>query len=129
MTKVKETKSERFLRLVQSRVPKALEAIRLIGQLGSSNYESTTDEVSEINDVLTDSLDTAMLELGYVKAPQPTATAANTPTGYEAPDPVKSEIITTPTGPEWAMIGEALEALNEGHTEVAKAKLLEALSN
>lgn len=119
-TAAKESKSERFLRLVQARVPKALEAIRLIGQLGSANYESTTEEVAEINEVMTDSLNSAMTELGYIKTPDASATAVAEPT-----EPVAR---TTVTGPEWSLISQAYEALLDGDPDLAEEKLKEAIA-
>ena len=43
-----ETKAEKFHRLAEKRVPKAGDAIRLVGQLSSANYESTSDEATAI---------------------------------------------------------------------------------
>lgn len=42
----------RFRRLAEKRVSKALNAIRLIGNLASGNYEHTEAEVTEIVEVL-----------------------------------------------------------------------------
>lgn len=43
-----ETSHEKFLRLAEKRVPKALDAIRLVGQLSSTNYSNTDEEADEI---------------------------------------------------------------------------------
>ncbi len=42
----------RFRRLAEKRVSKALNAIRLIGNLSSGNYEHTKDEVTQIVNAL-----------------------------------------------------------------------------
>ncbi len=47
-----ETKEQRFKRLADKRVNAALVKIRLIGNLASSHYEFTPEQVKKINDVL-----------------------------------------------------------------------------
>lgn len=47
-----ETKHARFLRLVQRRLTRAKEELRLIGQLASPNYENTPEEAKEIVRIL-----------------------------------------------------------------------------
>jgi len=47
-----ETKEERFMRLAEKRIPKAMDAIRLVGQLSSANYEYTPEMAQEISDAL-----------------------------------------------------------------------------
>lgn len=44
----KETKHEAFLRLMQRRLERALEELRLVSQLSSSNYENTPEEAEEV---------------------------------------------------------------------------------
>lgn len=51
-----ETKHEKFIRLAEARVPKALDTIRLVGQLSSNNYENEPDEAEEIVTVLRDAV-------------------------------------------------------------------------
>lgn len=48
MGKAKETKHEAFLRLMQRRLGRALEELRLVGQLSSPNYENTAAEAEEV---------------------------------------------------------------------------------
>lgn len=43
-----ETKHDRFLRLMQKRLGRALEELRLVGQLSSSRYENTDAEAREV---------------------------------------------------------------------------------
>ena len=47
-----ETKEQRFKRLADKRVNATLLKIRLIGNLASSNYEFTPDQVKKISDTL-----------------------------------------------------------------------------
>ncbi len=49
---VGETKNERFVRLANSRLRKAVEAIRTMQNLGSSNYESTEEQRTFILEAL-----------------------------------------------------------------------------
>lgn len=48
MTNKKETKHEAFLRLMQRRLGRALEELRLVQQLSSTNYENTPEEAEEV---------------------------------------------------------------------------------
>jgi len=43
-----ETKHDKFLRLAQNRLERALEDFRLISQLASSNYQNTPEEAYEV---------------------------------------------------------------------------------
>jgi len=43
-----ETKHARFLRLMQRRLERALEELRLVSQLRSPNYENTPEEAEEV---------------------------------------------------------------------------------
>lgn len=45
---IKETKTERFTRLAEQRVNKAIDQIRIIGNLSSQQYEFTTEQVEQI---------------------------------------------------------------------------------
>lgn len=45
---MKETKNQKFLRLMQARLERALEDFRLISQLASSNYRNTPEEAHEV---------------------------------------------------------------------------------
>lgn len=48
MSRAKETKQEKFLRLAHRRLYRALEEIRLISQLASANYENTPEQAQEV---------------------------------------------------------------------------------
>jgi len=48
MSQQQEDKHNRFLRLMQRRLERALEELRLVSQLSSSNYENTPDEAQEV---------------------------------------------------------------------------------
>ena len=50
--KAPETKHDRFIRLMQARLEKAWEALRLVSQLASPNYENTPEEAEEVIRVL-----------------------------------------------------------------------------
>lgn len=109
MTEEKETKADKFVRLAAKRVPSAADAIRLVGQLGSSNYEPTPEGIKEIQEYLQGGLDEAMTALGVKARSGPTA-----------PDY---------SGPEWKLADEAMTALIENDTDVALAKLKAAFGH
>jgi hypothetical protein len=109
MPEPKETKAEAFARLAEKRVPNAANAIRLVGQLGSSNYEASAQGITEIQQFLQTSLDEAMTALGVKARSGPTA-----------PDY---------SGPEWKLADEAMTALIENDTDVALAKLKAAFGH
>lgn len=48
MSAVPETKHARFLRLMHRRLERALEELRLVGQLSSQNYENTPEEAEDV---------------------------------------------------------------------------------
>lgn len=47
MSRAPETKHEKFLRLMQKRLTRTLEEMRLVGQLSSTNYERFPEEAEE----------------------------------------------------------------------------------
>jgi len=55
-----ETKAQRFVRLAQARVGKALKAIELIGNLSGSGYEYTPEQVEKITAALTNRVTATM---------------------------------------------------------------------
>lgn len=55
-----ETKSEKFLRLVNARVTRALKAIEQIGKLASPSYDYTEGESIAVTHALQDAIDSAM---------------------------------------------------------------------
>ena len=54
-----ESKHDKFKRLASQRVTNAMKKIELIGQLASSSYESTPEEVEKIFTALQQTLDSA----------------------------------------------------------------------
>lgn len=54
----KETRADAFKRLANARVSKALQAIEVIGNLSSANYEKTPEQVAKIMGALQAELDT-----------------------------------------------------------------------
>jgi len=60
---MKESKSERFHRLIEARVNKAIKMIRLIGNCSTeSNYEYTPEQVSQVFDALQRELNAARMK-------------------------------------------------------------------
>ena len=60
---MKESKSERFHRLIEARVNKAIKMIRLIGNCSTeSNYEYTPEQVSQVFDALQRELNGARMK-------------------------------------------------------------------
>lgn len=51
-----ETKHEKFLRLIQPRVTRVLEDLRLVGQLRSKPYENTLEEAEEVVGIIAKTL-------------------------------------------------------------------------
>jgi len=80
-----ETRHDKFVRLVQKRVPKAMEAIRLVTQLSSANYEYTADEASEVHSVLKECIDNLANEFGLTPSPAATPVVAESPVQTVAP--------------------------------------------
>ena len=59
----KESKADRFRRLIEARVNKAIKMIRLIGNCSKENvYEYSPEQVSQVFDVLQDELNQARLK-------------------------------------------------------------------
>ncbi len=67
-----ETKGERFTRLARSRVTKALNAIRTIGNLSGSEYESTDEQRDKLFAALRNAVDECEQKLYKVKASRKT---------------------------------------------------------
>jgi hypothetical protein len=55
-----ESRHEKFRRLGQARVTRAVNAVRLIGNLASSNYDYSAEEVEQIKTSVQATLDEAM---------------------------------------------------------------------
>lgn len=55
-SKKEETKAQAFVRVANLRVPKALKAIKLLGNLGSANYERTQAQADAITKALQDAV-------------------------------------------------------------------------
>lgn len=66
-----ETRAEAFQRLGSKRVNRALGDIALIGNLGSSQYEKSEDQVDAIEAALMDAVRSTMARLRHVKAERP----------------------------------------------------------
>lgn len=62
-TEKTETKSEKFVRLAQARVSKAVKAVYNIGNLGGTGYESTQEQRDKIVKALLDSVETVRVRL------------------------------------------------------------------
>ncbi|MBL4706778.1 MAG: hypothetical protein JKY54_19770 [Flavobacteriales bacterium] len=90
-----ETKQGKFLRLADKRIPKALDAMRLVTQLASPNYEVPEGGADEIKAMFT-------------KAVEDMCTAFGTP----IMKPVDNGF--NPGGEGWKRLEEILVALNKG---------------
>lgn len=71
-TKKAETRKERFVRIANLRVPKALKAIHMIGNLAGAGYEFTPEQVAKINSLLAESVAKTMQQFSNVKTQAPT---------------------------------------------------------
>lgn len=131
-----ETKFEKFVRLAEKRIPKMTEAMRLVSQLSSANYESSPEALDALKGVfdestinLYDAFDLALPSKARVEAdakPRP----AELVEADEAPSPVPvaetTEAPATPVNaapkediydganydlPEWKIVREAYDML------------------
>lgn len=103
---------EAFTRLIEKRMPKALDAIRLVGQLGAkNNYEYTDEEAERLRDLFYDKVDEAMSTFGIAGTKQ-----------------VKPDPAFVPGGSGYALINAAMEALDDGDPEAAMEKLKEVMT-
>lgn len=55
-----ETKGQRFIRLANYRVPKAIDAIKAIGHLSGNSYEFTPAQVEKVRQLLNDTVKNTM---------------------------------------------------------------------
>ena len=55
-TPKEETKAQRFRRVIEPRVGKALKAIRLVGSVTGSSYECDTAQIAAISSALEDAV-------------------------------------------------------------------------
>jgi len=62
-TKTDETKAQKFVRLAQARVSKAVKAVYNIGNLGGAGYESTQEQRDKIIKALTDATESVRVRL------------------------------------------------------------------
>lgn len=62
-----ETKEQKFVRLANKRVNNALRLIKILGQLGGPNYESSDEQKSKIEAVLNEAVEKAINQLKSVK--------------------------------------------------------------
>lgn len=69
--KKKETRAEKFVRLAQSRVSKAVKTIYNIGNLGGVAYESTPEQIEKITLALTNAVTVSVNRLSKSKDSKP----------------------------------------------------------
>jgi hypothetical protein len=123
MPDTKETKHDAFLRLADRRVGRAMEEIRLVGQLSSRTYENTEEEAQ----IVVTHLDKAVqLVAQLLEVPYSTAI------GEAAQRAVRTGHLVTNTeddGPVNEMdVAMAIEHLVMGQPDTAKAILKKALT-
>lgn len=115
-----ETKHDKFIRIRDQRVPKALKAIELLGNLASHNYESSPEEQEEMIGQLLHQVDLVVLEFGLVKK--------------VIPEPEYSDEVQLTSEEHLKLInglgyhiGRAIEEITDGKPEEAKSRLLEIM--
>jgi predicted component of type VI protein secretion system len=62
-TEKTETKAQKFVRLAQARVPKALKSIYNIGNLGGAGYDSTPDQREKIATALREAVESCITRI------------------------------------------------------------------
>lgn len=67
-TKKDESKNQKFIRLAQARVSRAVKMIYNIGNLGGSGYESTTEQRQKIADALNAAVENSLNRLNKEQA-------------------------------------------------------------
>jgi hypothetical protein len=116
-----ETKKEKFQRLSLARMAKALHAIRVVGNLGSGNYEYSRKDAEGLVRELNEAVEAVAARLG-VEAPAEAVRAPQTASGaspkVSAP---KTDIADVPTA-KWA-----LEMLQRKEYDDAKIMLKRAI--
>ncbi len=126
-----ETKFEKFVRLAEKRVPKMTEAMRLVSQLSSTNYETSPEALEALRAVFNESTTQlyGAFDLALPGSPMGgVSTPAETPVEAASPVPVAetTESPTSPTAespvetitdgpdydlPEWKVAREAYDIL------------------
>lgn len=123
MIKTKETKHEAFIRLAERRVSRALEEIRLVGQLAGRSYENTPEEAEIVLTHLDKAVRSVADQFGV-----PYSTAV----GEAAQRAARTKhLVTTAStqGPVNEMdVAMAIEQITKGHADRAKAILKQALT-
>ncbi|MGQ0565623.1 MAG: hypothetical protein ACT4OK_11200 [Gemmobacter sp.] len=120
----KESKADKFLRLAEARVSRALDDIRLISQLNARTYEHTPDQVQTVVSALADGVN-SVAKAFLVPFTYRVGKVGLAPTAGLLVNPKASAHVETSrckTG-----IAKALEALNQNNTDQARAILLDLL--
>lgn len=118
-----ETKAEKFVRILDQRLPRALKAIELIGNLGSPNYESSTEERSSVVSELFQATQNVAREFRLEQDPEPVpAPAPDVPEVFELTR--EEDLHMLRIGPR---IGAAIECLEDQKPEEAKQILLQLM--
>lgn len=60
VTEVPETRRDRFVRLMTARMQRALNSIRLIGNLASANYEWRTEDIEAVRAAIVETTETSL---------------------------------------------------------------------
>ena len=109
-----ESKSEKFARIRDVRLPKAVKAISLLTNLASRDYEYTREDRAHLLGVL----DAAVADVSEAFGMDVTPSIV-----------VEDPKVGPYGGSEWAAANEALEKLVDGDTEGALQALRRALGN
>jgi hypothetical protein len=123
MTITKESKHDAFLRLADRRVGRAMEEIRLVGQLSSRTYENTEEEAQIV---------VAHLDKGVQLVAQLLGVPYSTAIGEAAQRAVRTGHLVTNTKDDCPVnemdVAMAIEHIVMGQPDTAKAILKKALT-
>lgn len=112
-----ETKHQKYIRMVDARLPKAIHAIELLENLASTNYENTPEDAQALVDALEGAVTGVRNAFGLTPPVSITPAAAPTKDFY------RERYVEL-----WnksSLIGHAMEDIADGKLEDATAKLMQ----
>jgi len=120
-----ETKREKFERMFDSRFPKAIKAIQLLGNLASNDYDPDPERQRAMLSGIEDELDVLIEKYGIELLPD-AEPEFEEDLSKDIGDGLKSPAYG---GDEWGMVGKAYEHLIDDEFDEAQELLKQALGS